>query len=96
MNALDRFVPPGSVTTYAEVSRWGCGNPNLNQPVRSLAGARNRGCLRATDRVAGADGEHRDVPDGSDGQRRRILAEGVPFTPDVKVDLRPIPPVKQE
>ena len=36
------------------------------------------------------------MPDGSDGQRRQILAEGVPFTPDGKVDLRPIPPVKQE
>lgn len=95
VNALDRLVPAGSVTTYAEVSRWGYGKPNLNQPVRSLlAGARNHGHLRLTNRVVGANGELKDIPDGSDGQRRQLLSEGVPFTPDGKVDLRSISPVK--
>ncbi len=30
---LASHVPPGRVTTYAEVSAWGYGKRNLNQPV---------------------------------------------------------------
>ena len=86
VNTLDRLVPAGSVTTYAEVSRWGYGKPNLNQPVRSLLlGARNHGHLRLTNRVVGVNEDLKDLPDGSDQQRRQLRAEGVPFAPDGKV-----------
>ena len=41
---LGRRVTAGSVTTYAQVSLWGYGVHNYNQPVRSLLrGAANHG-----------------------------------------------------
>jgi len=89
----ERYVPAGDVTTYAEVSIWGYGEPNRNQPVGSLLrGARNNGYRLLTNRVVGADGRLADLPDGSDQQRRQLLAEGVPFTADGRVDFGRISP----
>ena len=94
VDVLERCVPAGSVTTYAEVSTWGYGVPNYNQPVRSLLrGAGNHGHQRLTNRVVGADGKLADLPEGADQQRQQLLAEGVPFAPDGKVDLDRITPV---
>ena len=88
---LERRVPAGSVTTYAQVSLWGYGVPNLNQPVRSLLrGAGNHGHQRLTNRV---DGRLADLPEGSDQQRQQLLDEGVPFTTDGRVDFNRISPV---
>ena len=68
VNTLDRLVPAGSVTTYAEVSQRGYGKPSLNQPVHSLL-------LGAILYVAGAIGmvlvaRHSDVT----GERRWHVA----------------------
>jgi alkylated DNA nucleotide flippase Atl1 len=91
---LERRAPAGSVTTYAQVSMWGYSVPNRNQPDRSLlVGARNNGHRRLTNRVVGVDGELANLPDGSDQQRQQLLAEGVPFTADGRVDFGRISPV---
>ena len=88
MTALGRCVPAGSVTTYAEVSLWGYGTTNRNQPVRSLLrGAANHVHQRLTNRVVRTDGGLADLPEGPDQQRRQLLREGVPFTADGRVDL---------
>ena len=94
VDVLERRVPDGSVTTYAQVSLWGYGVPNKNQPVGALLrGARNNGFKPLTNRVVGVKGDLADLPDGSDQQRRQLLAEGVPFTSDGRVDFRRISPV---
>jgi alkylated DNA nucleotide flippase Atl1 len=67
VDVLERRVPAGSVTTYAQVSLWGYGISNRNQPVRSLLrGAGNHGYQRLTNRVVGVDGKLADLPEGSD------------------------------
>ncbi len=94
VDALERRVPAGSVTTYAQVSLWGYSVPNLNQPVRSLLrGAGNHGHQRLTNRVVGVDGKLADLPEGSGQQRQQLLAEGIPFTADGRVDFDQISPV---
>ena len=95
VDVLDRRVPAGSVTTYAQVSLWGYGVPNRNQPVRSLLrGAGNHGHQRLTNRVVGVDGKLADLPEGSDQQRQQLLAESVPFTANGTVDFGSISPVQ--
>lgn len=87
MEILERRVPAGSVTTYAQVSLWGYGVPNLNQPVRSLlACASNNGHRQLTNRVVKVNGELADLPDGPDQQRQQLLAEGVLSTANGRVD----------
>ncbi len=94
VTTLEHRVPAGCVTTYAEVSLWGYGRPNLNQPVRSLlSGAASHGHQRLTNRVVGKDGRLADLPEGSDQQRGQLLDEGVPFTTDGRVDFDRISPV---
>src|SRR5215210_2335356 len=88
VTALGHYVPAGSVTTYAQVSLWGYGKPNLNQPVRSLlSGAAIHGHQRLTNRVVGKDGRLADLPNGSHQKRRQLLDEGIPFTTDGRVDF---------
>ena len=95
VTVLGRCVPQGSVTTYAHVFLWGYGVRNRNQPVRSLLrGAANHGHQRLTNRVVGTDGRLADLPEGSDQQRCQLLAEGVPFTADGRVDFDRISPTK--
>jgi alkylated DNA nucleotide flippase Atl1 len=94
VDVLEGRVPAGSVTTYAQVPRWGYGVPNLNQPVRSLLrGAGNHGHQRLSNRVVGVDGKLADLPEGADQQQQRLLAEDVPFTADGRVDFDLISPV---
>jgi alkylated DNA nucleotide flippase Atl1 len=93
VTALGHHVPVGDVTTYAQVSLWGYGTHNYNQPVRSLLrGAANHGHQRLTNRVVGTDGRLADFPEGSDQQRHQLLSEGVPFTADGRVDFGRISP----
>jgi alkylated DNA nucleotide flippase Atl1 len=93
VTALGRCVPTGSVATYAEMSLWGYGKPNLNQPVRSLlSGAANHGHQLLTNRVVGTAGRLADLPEGSDQQRQQLLDEDVPFTTDGGVDFARISP----
>ena len=95
VRVLGSRVPAGSVTTYAQVSLWGYGRVNLNQPVRSLLrGAGNHGHQRLTNRVVGVDGKLADLPEGADQQRRQLIEEGVPFTADGRVDFGRISPVE--
>ena len=90
---LERRVPAGSVTTYAQVSLRAYGVPNKNQPVGAmLRGARNNEHRTLTNRVVGSDGKLADIPDGSEQQRRQLLDEGVPFTSDGRVDFARISP----
>ena len=93
VTTLGQRVQAGSVTTYAQVSLWGYGTRNYNQPVRSLLrGAANHGYQRLTNRVVRTDGQLADLPEGSDQQRKRLLDEGVPFTADGRVDFGRISP----
>ncbi len=88
VTTLGRRVPVGSVTTYAQVSLWGYGTPNQNQPVRSLLrGAANHGHQRLTNHVVRTDCGLADLPEGPDQQRLQLLKEGVPFTADGRVDF---------
>ncbi|MDQ3602406.1 MAG: hypothetical protein M3385_00885 [Actinomycetota bacterium] len=97
VTALGHRITAGSVTTYAQVSLWGYGVHNYNQPVRSLLrGAANHGHQRLTNRVVRTDGRLADLPEGSDQQRRQLLAEGVPFTAYGRVDFDRISPVTLE
>ncbi|HEX4130624.1 MAG TPA: hypothetical protein VHZ24_11305 [Pirellulales bacterium] len=90
---VDR-VPVGCVTTYAEVSRWGYGVPNRNQPVRALlVRAWNGGHRTLTNRVVKADGSLAALPGGMDQQRKQLVSEGVPFKDSGKVDFTRITPV---
>lgn len=94
VTTLGHRVPAGSVTTYAQVSLWGYGVHNYNQPVRSLLrGAANHGHQRLTNRVVGANGRLADLPEGPDQQRRQLLDEGIPFTLDGRVDFDRVSPV---
>jgi alkylated DNA nucleotide flippase Atl1 len=85
---LNRKVPPGSVTTYAEVSKWAYGIPNRNQPVRSLlTGAAHHGHVTLTNRVVRVSGELAEIPEGQEQQRAQLVSEGVPFAADGRVDF---------
>ncbi len=93
VTTLGQRVPAGSVTTYAQVSLWGYGTRNYNQPVRSLLrGAANHGHQRLTNRVVRTDGQLADLPEGPDQQKRQLLEEAVPFTSDGRVDFGRISP----
>jgi alkylated DNA nucleotide flippase Atl1 len=95
VDELNRSVPSGSVTTYAEVSLWGYGTRNYNQPVRSLLrGAANHGHRQLTNRVVKTDGRLADLPEGPDQQRRQLVNEGVPFAADGSVDFDRVVPVR--
>jgi alkylated DNA nucleotide flippase Atl1 len=37
-----------------------------------------------------------DLPEGPDQQKNQLLREGVPFTPDGRVDFEEIPPKELE
>jgi len=87
-------VPPGKVTTYAEVSAWGYGARNLNQPVRALLrGAMNHGFGVLTNRVVGTDGKLAELPEGIEQQQKQLQAEGIRFKSTGEVDLRAHEPV---
>jgi len=92
--ALARAVPKGSITTYAEVSQWGYGKRNLNQPVRSLLhGAANSGFSVLTNRVVGTDGTLAALPGGNGPQRSQLSAEGIEFLVGGQVNLGKHTPV---
>ena len=94
VNVLERQVPAGSVTTYAQVSLWEYGVSHRNHSVRSLlVGARNHGYQQLTNRVVGVDGKLADLLAGPDQQRLQLLNEGVRFTVDGRVDLTKTIPV---
>ena len=85
---LARAVPAGSITTYAEVSQWGYGKRNLNQPVRSLLhGAANSGFSALTNRVVGTDGRLAALPGGNMTQQTQLAAEGINFLANGQVNL---------
>ena len=94
LTTLGYRVAAGCVTTYAQVSLWGYGVHNYDQPVRSLLrGVANHGQQRLTNCVVGTDGRLADLPEGSDQQKRQLLDEGDPFTPDGRLDFGGITPV---
>jgi hypothetical protein len=44
--------------------------------------------------VVGVDGKLADLPEGTDQQRQQLIAEGVPFTADGRVDFGLTSPVE--
>jgi hypothetical protein len=88
VTTLEHRVPAGSITTHAQVSLCECGVHTSYQPVRSLPrGVANHGHQRPTNHGVGTEGRFRNFPEGLDQQRRQVLDEGVPFTPDGRVDF---------
>ena len=58
-----------------------------------LRGVENNGYLHLTNRVVRTDGGLANLPEGSEQQRRQLLAEGMPFTADSRVDFGRTSPV---
>ncbi len=77
--ALARQVPPGRVVTYGQLARL-AGNPHWARVV----GYAMRACPEDVpwQRVVGRLGTCH-----SEEQARRLMAEGVPFTPEGRVDM---------
>ena len=77
-------VPRGKVTTYGDVARL-CGNPRMSRQV----GWAMRRCPDDLpwQRVVMSDGS---IAGGgySELRRAKLIAEGVPFTDDGRVDMR--------
>ena len=91
---LEGAVPAGSITTYAEVSRWAYGNTYFDRPIRSMINcARKNGFLTVTNRVVCFDGKLAVMYNGADQQRQQLLIEGLPFTEDGRVDLEKVVPI---
>jgi methylated-DNA-protein-cysteine methyltransferase-like protein len=90
---LSQHVPPGKVTTYSLVSLRPYRRV-LNHPVGALLkGAGNHGHQVLTNRVVKQDGSLAELPEGAEQQRKQLVSEGVPFTPDGRVDWTRINPV---
>ena len=83
---LTRRVPRGRVTTYGSLARQ-LGNPRLSRAVGYAlhAAPGDVPCHRVVNRLGGlSDAFH---PMGKETQRLLLEMEGVPFTPDGRVDL---------
>ena len=84
--ALARQIPPGRAATYGQLAAL-AGNPRLSRIV-GCAMAVAPGdvpCHRVVNRLGGlSDAFH---PMGKETQRLLLEMEGVPFTPDGRVDL---------
>ena len=94
VSVLQTKLPEGRVTTYAEVSEWAYGNRTSNQPVGSLLrGASNNGYKTLTNRVVGTDGALAALPGGNQQQQEQLLAEGIPFSGNGRVNFSAITPV---
>ncbi len=93
---LEHRVPAGSIATYTQISLCERGVHTYNQPARSLPrDVANHGHQRPTNRRVGTEGRFKDFPLGLDQERRQVLDEGVPFTPDGRVDFGRLSLVKR-
>jgi methylated-DNA-protein-cysteine methyltransferase related protein len=87
--ALARQVPPGRATTYGQLAE--CQLSDQPRRRRGVAArAVGQAMARCPDdvpwwRVVHADGRMKGTP-GADEQRARLAEEGVPLTPDGRVD----------
>ena len=82
-----RRIPAGSVATYGQVARL-AGLPRCARTVGyAMAGCQDPSvpCHRVVDRFGGTKACFDTYAPGT--QRALLEAEGVPFTPDGKVDL---------
>jgi len=95
LEALKQHVGCGQVTTYANCSQWAYGHRGGCPAVVSMLNkvARN-GHQQWTNRVVQRDGGIASEPDQAYGQRAQLQAEGVPFTPQGRVDFARLPAVK--
>jgi len=95
LQALQQHVGRGQVTTYANCSQWAYGHRGGCPAVVSMLNkvARN-GHQQLTNRVVQRDGGIAPEPDQAYGQRAQLQAEGVPFTPQGRVDFARLPAVE--
>ena len=83
--ALARRIPPGRVATNGQLA-FMTGSPRAARAV-GYAMAANRDPAVPCHRVMAKDGVIREHAFGPGVQRALLEAEGVPFTPDGRVDL---------
>ena len=81
-------IPPGSVCTYGQIALL-CGHPRAAGAVGTALKNNPYGRAVPCHRVLNCRGElaKEEAFGGSWNQRRLLLAEGVPFLPDGRVDL---------
>ena len=82
---LARRIPYGRVATYGQLALM-TGSPRASRAV-GYAMAANTDPAIPCHRVMGKDGVIREHAFGPGVQRALLEAEGVPFTPDGRVDL---------
>ena len=94
LQALQQHVGCGQVTTYGNCSQWAFGHTGGCPAVVAMlnAVARN-GHQQWTNRVVRDDGDIAPEPDQAYGQRAQLQAEGVPSTPQGRVDFAKLPAV---
>lgn len=83
--AIARCIPAGRVATYGQLALM-TGSPRAARAV-GYAMAYCRDSAVPCHRVMGKDGVIREHAFGPGVQRRLLETEGVPFTPDGRVDL---------
>ena len=84
--ALARQIPPGRATTYGQLARM-AGSPRLSRAVGYAmhSAPADVPCHRVVNRAGGLSEAF--SPAGRESHRLLLEAEGVPFTPDGRVDL---------
>jgi alkylated DNA nucleotide flippase Atl1 len=94
LQALQKHVGVGQITTYGNCSQWAFGHTGgCPSVVAMLNAAANNGHQQWTNRVVRDDGDIAPEPDLAYGQSAQLLGEGVPFTPQGHVDLATLPAV---
>ena len=101
LNLLERYVPAGRVTTFANLAQRLHGNPSTMLPINaSLRKCTLEGYDEITCRVVHHDGTLvPDRPAGDRIQREVLENEGVPLIitdKEVRVDFEQCPPVTAE
>ncbi len=94
LQALQQHVGCGRVTTYGNCSEWAHDNRRGCPAIVAMlnAVARN-GYQQWSNRVVRGDGSIATEPDLAYGQTAQLQAEGVPFTPEGRVDFASLPAV---
>ena len=90
LQALQQHVGVGQVTTFGNCSQWAFGHRNGCPAVAAMLNAIARNGHQQwkwTNRVVSDDGDIAPQADLAFRQRAQLQAEGVPFTPQGRVDF---------